>query len=207
MTRGLLQLLATTALSVLLLAGPSHLGAEAFAPTPFPPPPADPVCEPVDRMPLEGRASPYDSATVAVGDAVLKLCYGRPSARGRIMIGGDDVPFGQPWRTGANEPTTLHTTAAIVLGDTHLDPGSYSLYTIPGPETWEVILNRATDRWGIPIDDGVRAQEVASVTVPRERPGEHVETLTFSFHEEGPGAVELRLEWEDFRIAIPIGVH
>ena len=165
-----------------------------------------PECEPAD-MPLEGRASPYDSASVTVGEAVLKVCYGRPSARDRTMIGGENVPFGQFWRTGANEPTTLHTTAPVSFGGIHLDPGSYAIYTIPGDESWEVFVSRSTERWGIPIDEDVRAQEVGSVTVPRERPEGHVETFTISFGSPADGATEMIMEWEDFRVRLPVEVH
>ncbi len=167
---------------------------------------ADPECEPSD-MPLEGRASPFDSTSVSVGDAVLKVCYGRPSARGRTMIGGEHVPFGQLWRTGANEPTTLHVTAPISLGGIHLDPGSYAIYTMPGGEDWEIFVSRSTDHWGIQIDEDVRAQEVGSVTVPRERPDEHVETFTISFTPPTAEGTEMVMEWEHFRVRLPVEVH
>jgi hypothetical protein len=169
--------------------------------------PSEPACEPVDRMPLEGRASPYDSVSVTLGDATVKVCYGRPSARDRTMIGGEHVPFGELWRTGANEPTTLHTTGMISLGGIHLGPGSYSIYTIPGAQEWEVFVSRSTEHWGLAIDDEVRGQEVGSVSVPRENPGEHVETLTLSFASPTNGNSELILEWEDFRIRLPVEAH
>ena len=90
-------------------------------------------CEPSPEMPLQGRASPYDSATVAVAGTALKVCYGRPSSRGRTMIGGEHVPYGELWRTGANEPTTIHTPIPVSIAGVDLEPGSYSLYTIPDP--------------------------------------------------------------------------
>jgi hypothetical protein len=163
----------------------------------------DPACVP-SGMPLEGRASPYDSASVALGEGTIKICYGRPSARGRTMIGGDDVPFGEPWRTGANEPTVLHTTVPIRVAGISLEPGSYSLYTRPGRDEWQLFVNRSTDRWGIPIDAEVRAQDVDSAILPRERPPEHVETLTIRFGSETDGAVPMVLEWEEFRVTVPI---
>lgn len=62
---------------------------------------ACPVLMP-DKVPVEGRQSPLDSVTFTAGGKTVKLCYGRPSARGRKMIGGDNVPYGKLWRTGAN---------------------------------------------------------------------------------------------------------
>lgn len=164
----------------------------------------NPVCEPVERMPLEGRASPYDSVATTVGEASVKICYGRPSARGRTMIGGEAVPFGQLWRTGANEPTILHTTAPIIVGGVSLSEGSYSIYTIPGEETWEVFFSRSIDHWGLAINDEVRAQEVGSAQVAREVPDEHVETFTMAFRDGGDQGTHLVLEWEEFRISLPV---
>jgi len=198
------------AISVLALTGsPMDAPELPLVPTAAPAPFAlgEPACEPVDRMPLEGRASPYDSASVHLGETVVKVCYGRPSARGRTMIGGEAVPFGQAWRTGANEPTTLHVTTHLNFGDVSLDPGSYSIYTIPGEESWVVVVNRSTDRWGIPIDDGVREHDVGSFTVPREEPGEHVETMTIRFEERSAHEAAMVLEWENFRIRVPIHAH
>ncbi|MEX2529482.1 MAG: DUF2911 domain-containing protein [Gemmatimonadota bacterium] len=166
--------------------------------------PDDPECTPAGTMDVEGRASPYDSVTAAMGEARVKVCYGRPSARGRTMIGGENVPFGQFWRTGANEPTTLHVTAPVEIAGIALEPGSYSLYTRPGETTWEVFLNTSVDRWGVPINEEVRSHEVGSAELPRERPESHVETMTFTVEDVSDDSANLVLEWETFRISIPI---
>jgi hypothetical protein len=203
MTNLLLTLASTTLLTTPGMVEHPILDAPAFAPLSV----MQPACEPVDRMPLEGRASPYDSVSVELGQTTIKVCYGRPSARDRTMIGGEHVPFGEFWRTGANEPTILHTTGMISLGGMHVDAGSYAMYTVPGEESWEVFLSRSTDHWGIPIDEDVRAQEVGSFTVPREEPADHVETLTLSFAPVDGNATELVLEWETFRIRVPVEAH
>lgn len=157
-------------------------------------------------MPLEGRASPLDSAAVTLHGATIKVCYGRPSARGRTMIGGDDVPFGRLWRTGANEPTMIHATAPIRFGSLALEPGSYSFYTIPGETEWEIFVTRSTDHWGLQITEEVRSQELGSFTVPRERPDEHVETFTIRFGPASGSTVPLVMEWEHFRVTVPVEV-
>lgn len=178
-----------------------------FASTPAP---ADgqaaggPSCIVNPQMDLEGRASPLDSTSVAIGGGQVKLCYGAPSARGRTMIGGEDVPFGTPWRTGANEPTTLHTTVPLSVAGIRIDPGSYVLYTVPGAERWEIVLNSEHERWGVPITAEVRAHDVGTAVVDRERPDAHVERLHLNFHDEGSRAAELVMEWEEFRIRIPV---
>jgi hypothetical protein len=163
----------------------------------------NPVCTP-SPMPLEGRASPYDSVSVELEGATVKICYGRPSARDRTMIGGEHVPFGQLWRTGANEPTIIHTTGAIRFAGIPLEAGSYAFYSIPGPDEWEFFVTRSTDHWGIRITDEVRAQEVGSATLQREQTPEHVETFTIRFGRVSGHSVPMILEWERFRVTVPI---
>jgi hypothetical protein len=155
-------------------------------------------------MPLEGRASPLDSASVDLHGTTIKVCYGRPSARGRTMIGGEHVPFGELWRTGANEATVLHTTGPIRFGEVTLEEGSYAIYTRPGAEEWQFYLSRSTGHWGNQITEEVRAQEVGSVTAGRDRPAEHVETLTIRFGQVSEHSVPLILEWEEFRVTVPV---
>lgn len=166
-----------------------------------------PACEPMTQnMALEGRASPYDSATVVLDGETAKICYGRPSARGRTMIGGESVPYGSLWRTGANEPTTLHLPVAAEIAGVALEPGSYTLYTIPGVDQWTVILNRSTTQWGHEsrYTDEVRAQEAGRGVAPAERLGEHVETFTIRSEAAAGDASDLILEWENTRVRIPV---
>ena len=166
-----------------------------------------PACAPMTaNMALEGRASPYDSTTIVLNGQTAKICYGRPSARGRTMIGGDAVPYGQLWRTGANEPTTLHLPFAAEVAGIELEPGSYTLYTMPGLEQWVVILNRSTTQWGheARYTDEVRAQEVGRGMAPAQRMGEYVETFTLRTEPAGTGEATLVLEWENTRVGIPV---
>lgn len=99
-------------------------------------------------LPLEGRVSPLDSVTFRVAGVDVKICYGRPSARGRTMIGGSSVPFGKIWRTGANEPTLLRTPVALTIAGVPVPAGTYSVYTVPGEAEWEIIVNRSYSQWG-----------------------------------------------------------
>ncbi len=161
-------------------------------------------CQVAEQMPLDDRASPLDSASVEVSGETIKVCYGAPSARGRTMIGGEDVPYGDLWRTGANEPTMIHLSGRMEVGGLGLSAGSYSLYTIPDGEEWQVFISRSVDHWGNQIDPDVRAAEVGEFTVPREEPLEHVETMRFRFEEAMGDAADLILEWENYRITIPV---
>jgi hypothetical protein len=115
---------------------------------------AAPSCEPrasADR--LMARRSPYDSVTVRVGGRAVKLCYSRPLARGRVIFGGL-VPYDMLWRTGANEPTTIHLPFAAEIAGVALEPGKYSLYTIPSTREWVIVLNGSTEQGGLTRDEG-----------------------------------------------------
>jgi len=169
-----------------------------------------------DIMPLEGRLSPLDSVMFRVDGPVVKICYGRPSARGRTMLGnpGDAgvdfqmgvVPYGKLWRTGANEATLLRTPIDLVIAGIHVSAGTYSLYTVPGPTEWEIIVNRSYSQWGQEglYTDDVRAQEVGRGRVHSERADEHVETFTIGTEDAQDGGVQLILEWEQTRVRIPV---
>jgi hypothetical protein len=165
---------------------------------------ADP-CQPVDRLPLEGRPSPYDSTMVNLGGAEAKVCYGRPSARDREIFGGL-VPYDTLWRTGANEPTTIHLPFAAEISGIRVEPGSYTLYTVPGRSQWTVIVNRSISQWGIETayTDAVRAEEVGRAQVPAGTVPEHVETFTISTEPTDPNAANLVLTWERTEVKIPI---
>jgi hypothetical protein len=165
-------------------------------------------CEPSPRMPVEGRASAYDSTVVQLGDARALVCYGRPEARGRTMIGGEAVPFGRLWRTGDNEPTIIHLPVSAEIAGISVEPGSYSLYTIPGEREWTVIVNRSTSQWGheSAYTEQVRAQEVGQARVPAERTEAHVEAFTIRSEPAADGA-EMVLEWERTRVRIPVAAR
>lgn len=164
----------------------------------------DPACwSRVARADLSSRASPFDSTIAPLGDADVKVCYSRPSARGRVIIGGL-VPLGETWRLGANEATTLHVPVAARFGDVNLKPGVYSLYAIPGPKTWRIVVNDSAMRWGIGIGRGVRARDVGAVTVPSERTDAPVETFTMRLEPAGERALALVIEWERTRVRVPI---
>lgn len=152
---------------------------------------------------LAERPSPLDSVQFSLGDGpAAKLCYGRPSARQRTIVGGQD-PFGSPWRLGANEPTTLHLPFPATIGSVPVDAGSYTLYAIPQDGPWTIVVNANTRRWGIPLSPEVRQSDIGSFEVRTSRLDEHVETMSFHF-EGGGSSGALVYEWEHTTFRIPI---
>ena len=155
--------------------------------------------------PLAERASAYDSARINIGTAVAQVCYSRPSAKGRTVF-GTLIPYGRLWRTGANEPTILHLPFPATIAGTRVEPGSYSLYTVPGEDRWTIIVNRSVTQWGheSTYTPAVQAQEVGRAEVPVERMDSHVETFTIRSEPATGAAASLILEWERTRIRIPV---
>jgi len=189
------------------LAALTALGTANAAPSLPPALYPDTVCQVLhpDRVPAQGRKSPLDSLTFTVGNKPVKLCYGRPSSRGRVMVGGAAVPFGKLWRTGANEPTIFYTAAPITVAGIKVGPGVYSLYSVPGATRWEIIVNRSISQWGEESNytPQVRAKEAGRATVKSEALAEPIESFTIRA-EPGTNGATLILEWEKTRLRIPL---
>lgn len=159
------------------------------------------IRNPADRA--AQRPSPLDSAVVQVGGATLKVCYSRPAAHGRHVMGGL-VPFDEPWRLGANEATSITLPFAGEIAGVSVKPGTYSLYAVPGASSWKIVVNTDVERWGIPIDDAVRTHDVGGGSAASESLAAPVETLTLRFAPVTGNATELIVEWEKTRVRIPI---
>jgi hypothetical protein len=159
---------------------------------------------PSRNVPLAGRKSPLDSLAFSIAKQPVKVCYGRPSSRGRVMLGGEHVPYGKLWRTGANEPTIFFAPIPLTVAGLRVAPGVYSLYTVPGAKEWEVIVNRSISQWGEEgnYTDKVKAQEVGRAKVKSESVTSPVETFTIRAEPAGDDAT-LILEWEKARVKIP----
>jgi len=152
------------------------------------------------------RASPLASTALPLGDGAVKVCYGRPSARGRLVY-GFLIPHGRLWRFGANEPTRLFTSVPLDVAGVAVEPGRYSLYVIPEAEQWTVAVNRSTFHWGLDFSEAVLAREVGRGVVPvRTTPG-YVETFALTLVPTEPGRANLVADWERTRVEIPIALR
>ena len=158
------------------------------------------------NVPVPGRKSPLDSLSFTIAKQPVKVCYGRPSSRGRVMLGGKDIPYGKLWRTGANEPTIFFNPIALTIAGIKVPPGVYSLYTVPARQDWEIIVNRSISQWGheSQYTDEVKAQELGRGKVKSETLTAPVETFTIRAEPSGNKAAVLILEWEKTRVRIPL---
>jgi DUF2911 family protein len=189
------------ALATATLSPTPHLAAAAIAHP-------DTACA-ARNVPVPGRKSPLDSISFTVTKQPVKLCYGRPSSRGRVMLGGKNVPYGKLWRTGANEPTIFFATVPLSVAGLQVPPGVYSLYTVPGPKEWEIIVNRSISQWGeeSQYTDAVKSQELGRAKVKSEPLAAPVETFTIRAEPTKDDAKALVLEWEKTRVRIPIAAE
>lgn len=152
------------------------------------------------------RPSPMGVVSIPMGDQEATLCYGRPSARGRTVM-GELVPFGRPWRLGANEATQIHIPFGAEIGGRNgiqIEPGSYSIYVIPGEEEWEFVINEQAARWGVPISAEIQGGDVGRVTRSVTETEEPVEQFTVSWDAHGEMMGHLVMEWENTRVELPI---
>lgn len=130
--------------------------------------------------------------------------YSSPRKRGREIF-GSLVPFGEVWRTGANESTTIESSCPMKVGGTTVESGRYALFTIPGEHKWTVIFNRKIAWWGAGLNTKPPhnpAHDVARIEVPVENLSETVEELHIELHNEPEP--QLTLSWDKTRITVPI---
>lgn len=140
-----------------------------------------------------GPLSPRDTLRTEVAGAAVTVDYSRPSARGRQVFGGL-VPYGEIWRTGADRATHLTTDRPLHIGDETVPAGTYTLFTIPDPEQWTLIVNQETGQAGTAHDE-----EMDLLRVPMEvrRTDEHVERFTIAVEADEEDGVLLRFVWEE----------
>jgi len=145
-----------------------------------------------------GTLSPADSARANVAGAAVAVRYSRPAMRGRVIF-GNVVPWNQVWRTGANQATILETSADLTVAGTTLPAGKYSLWTIPSPGGWKLIVNKNTGQWGTDYD---AQYDLARLDMKVEPLAQPVEQFTIAIEPKGKRGV-LKLEWEKTRASIP----
>jgi DUF2911 family protein len=150
-----------------------------------------------------GKPSPAASASCDLGGGkTIKTDYSSPRMKGRKIYGGL-VPFGEVWRTGANEATTFVTTADIVVGGKAVPAGSYTIFTVPTADKWTLIINKKTGEWGIPYK--YESNELARVDmkVSKLELPSPVENFTITYDKSATGCT-LLMDWEKTRASVDI---
>jgi hypothetical protein len=148
--------------------------------------------------------SPEEEVTYSSGDLTIRVFYNRPYKKGREIFGGL-VPYGKVWRTGANEATTFQTNKDLSFEGKTLKRGKYTLWTIPGEETWTIIFNAEYGQWGIGSDGEANRdpeKDALTVEVHAVQQERIFEQFTISFDEVGEDA-EMVLIWDKTLVAVP----
>jgi hypothetical protein len=147
--------------------------------------------------------SPHVRTEWTIDGANISIEYGRPFVKGRKIF-GDLVPFGAPWRTGADEVTTLKSDKTLVIGGVDIPAGAHSLFTLPGETAWKLIVNKQTGQNGTEYDE---KQDLARIDMRSEKLAEPVEQLTITLEKRysGGGAM-LGIAWADRKATVGVNV-
>jgi hypothetical protein len=148
-----------------------------------------------------GKPSPPASAKCDLGGGkTVKTDYSSPRMKGR-KIYGDLVPFGEVWRTGANEATTFVASSDVAVGGKSVPAGSYTIFTVPTADQWTLIINKKTGEWGIPYK--YESDELVRVDMKVSKLPSPVEDFTIAYDKSGSGC-RLRMDWETTRATVDI---
>ena len=151
----------------------------------------------------EKRVSPHESTSATIAGKKITIEYGRPYKKGRKIYGGL-VPFGEVWRTGADEATKLTTEADLMVGDMHVAKGTYSLFTIPSEKGWTLILNKVADQWGAFKYD--QSQDLGRTPMKVTQRDAPLEQLSITIESAGDKGT-LKVAWDQTVAAADIMVH
>lgn len=146
------------------------------------------------------RPSPPSTAECTIKGKKVTIDYSRPSLKGR-HVGQELAPYGQVWRTGANEATTLTTTIDLDIAGVKVPAGKYTLYTLPSEGTWKLIINKQTGQWGTVYNQD---QDLARVDMKKQEIVVPVEQFTISLDQDTNDSADLILEWEKTRVWVVI---
>ena len=152
------------------------------------------------------RPSPPASATCKFSDGkTIKIDYSSPRAKGRKIFGDASekalVPYGQIWRTGANDATTFVTDANLNVGGKAVPAGSYTIFTVPKADAWSLVISKKTGEWG--TDYPGEKEDLVRVPMTVSKTSAPVENFTIAFDQAGSKCT-LRMEWENTRASVDI---
>lgn len=132
---------------------------------------------------------------------LVKVVYSRPQLKDRT-VGIDLAPYGEVWRTGANEATEIKFYKETGFGDQAIAAGTYSLFSIPGKDEWTIILSKDLDVWGAYSYN--ESNDVARITVKPTTGEESLEDFSITFAADGEAGAQMVLGWDTVRVPIPL---
>ena len=152
------------------------------------------------------RVSPASEVEQMVGLTEIEIEYSRPSMRGREVF-GNLVPFGKVWRTGADNSTKISFDTDVIISEKTIQSGTYSIFSIPNKESWEIIFYSDVELWGVPRDWSENKIVFSSMfDVKKLKKSNTVETFTISFNDLTNNDVIMSISWENTSVDIKIEV-
>ena len=153
-------------------------------------------------MTLTKRHSPYEEIAYDQNDLAITVAYCRPYMKDRVIF-GELVPFGEVWRTGANEATTIELSQDVTVAGEPLPAGRYALFTIPGENEWTMIFKNKADQWGAFDYDAAEDALRVDVAAEHAESSAPMEQFTIRLDEAENGA-DLNFAWEKTYVSVPI---
>jgi hypothetical protein len=151
--------------------------------------------------PIGNRKSPIAISSIKHNNTYIKVVYGQPYRKGRTIF-GEWEPYGQVWRTGANEATEITITEPVLMNMEVVDAGTYSVFTIPNEDTWTIILNNGLGQWG--AFDYNEQLDAFRFEVPVKSLETPVEAFTIEFSALQGSATVMSLSWDVVKVEVPI---
>ena len=145
------------------------------------------------------KKSPRAVAEITQNGIRIKVTYNQPYKKDRTIF-GDVVPYDKVWRTGANAATLLDVAQDVRINGNRLPKGRYTLYTIPTPTDWTIIINGRTGQWGLSYKEAADVMRFSTSTRPYSPPAEQF----FISFEPQPNGTNMLLTWDDVQVVIPI---
>lgn len=155
------------------------------------------------------RPSPPGTAEVTLGSKRIVVNYSRPkiadpkTGKPRKIFGGV-VPYGEVWRTGANEATSLTTDSDLDIGGTTVPAGSYTLYSLPTEGDWKLIISKKTGQWGIPYPG--EGEDLARIPMKVVRSSKAADPFTISFDKKSDAEAVMHLAWDNTDASVPVKI-
>jgi hypothetical protein len=147
------------------------------------------------------RPSPPAKAECKLpGGKSVTVDYSSPRAKGRKIFGGL-VPYDKVWRAGANEATTLVTDSDLDVGGTTVPAGSYTIFAIPNPDKWTLVISKKTGEWGTAYPGP--SNDLARIDMKASKLSSPLENFTIAFDQSGT-ACTMHMDWENTRASIDV---
>jgi hypothetical protein len=159
---------------------------------------------PMDKSPMDMSYYPVNYTILKIQNKlseplVMRVIYSRPQLDGRKIFGGLQK-YGEVWRMGANEATEIDFYKEVKINNTKIKKGRYTLYAIPYPDKWTLIVNKDTDTWGSFRYDSTK--DVVRMKLPVMK-NEITEDMTIVFGKTSTGA-DMNVYWDDAKVTLPI---